>query len=368
LGEPLVAYAVKANGNVSVLRTLARLGAGADTVSEGEIRRALKAGVPGERIIFSGVAKTAGELAFALDAGVHQINVESAPELERLARWLSSAECGLPSPSRQSGGARGGHDKIATGKADSKFGVPLGQVPALYAQAAGTASLEALGLACHIGSQITDLRRWRKPSASCATWWSGCVARACASIASTSAAGSAPPTSTSPSRRGLRRLRNGGAGVRRPSGRARLRAGPHDRGQRRRAADPGGACERPPGRPALPGAGRGMNDLLRPAMYDAYHDLRPVRPAPGETAPHDVVGPVCESSDVFAVERSLAPMQAGDLAVFMTAGAYGAAMASEYNTRPLVPEVLVRGGDFAVVRARETYEQILAREAPAPWL
>jgi diaminopimelate decarboxylase len=112
----------------------------------------------------------------------------------------------------------------------------------------------------------------------------------------------------------------------------------------------------------------GMNDLLRPAMYDAYHDLRPVRPAPGETAPHDVVGPVCESSDVFAVERSLAPMQAGDLAVFMTAGAYGAAMASEYNTRPLVPEVLVRGGDFAVVRARETYEQILAREAPAPWL
>ena len=371
LGEPLVAYAVKANSNVSVLRTLSRLGAGADTVSEGEIRRALKAGVPGKRIIFSGVAKAAGELAFALDAGVHQINVESAPELERLEavaaeRGVRAAVALRVNPEVRAGG----HDKIATGKADSKFGVGLAEAEDLYVRAAASASLRPVGIASHIGSQITEL---------------------------------APLEETFRKLRSLiERLRARGLTVKRVDLGGGLGApyfhqaeppGPPELA--RMVAEVFGGLDVQlifePGRVISANAGvlltqvvhvherangrrflvldAGMNDLLRPAMYDAYHDIRPVRPREtGARLPYDVVGPVCESSDTFAVDRELPPFEAGDLAVFMTAGAYGAAMASEYNTRPLAPEVLVKGGEFAVVRARETYDQILARETPAPWL
>jgi diaminopimelate decarboxylase len=370
LGTPLIAYAVKANGNVSVLRTLARLGAGADTVSEGEIRRALAAGVPGERIIFSGVAKTDAELAFALDVGVHQINVESAPELARLTAVASARGVRAPVAFRVNPEVRaGGHDKIATGKPESKFGVPLTQTPSLYARASGSPVLEPVGLACHIGSQITDLTPLEETFGKLRELVERLRGQGFRVDRLDLGGGLGAPYFHQPEPPG-------------PDALAALVSGVFGGMDLKLAFEPGRVIaanagvlltrvvhvnERADGRRFLV-LDAGMNDLLRPAMYDAFHDIRPVRPRGAERRSYDVVGPVCESSDVFAVDRPLEPLEAGDLAVFMTAGAYGAAMASEYNTRPLVPEVLVKGGRFAVVRARETYEQILAREAPAPWL
>jgi diaminopimelate decarboxylase len=370
LGAPLVAYAVKANSNLSVLRTLAALGAGADTVSEGEIRRALAAGIPGERIVFSGVAKTATELAFALGAEVHQINVESAAELARIEAVAAELGRIAPVALRVNPQVRaGGHDKIATGKAESKFGVALAEVEALYARAAASPHLQPVGLACHIGSQIVDLAPLEE------------TYRKLAELARSLRAAGLP----------VERLDLGG-GLGAPYFHQPEPPGPEALAAlaAKTVGDLGVQVIFEPGRVIAANAGvllagvvhvterpdgrrfvvldAGMNDLLRPAMYDAFHDLRSVRPAEGMVLPHDVVGPVCESSDVFAVQRPLPPLKDGDLVAFMTAGAYGAAMASEYNTRPLVPEVLVRGGEFAVVRARESYDQILARETPAPWL
>ena len=370
LGDPLVAYAVKANGNVSVLRTLARLGAGADTVSEGEIRRALAAGVPADRIIFSGVGKTDGELGFAIDAGVHQINVESAPELERLAAVAAARGAAAPVALRVNPEVKaGGHDKIATGKADSKFGVVMAEVEALYARVCADPSLRPAGLACHIGSQITDLAPLEETYRKLRALVERLRGQGLTVDRLDLGGGLGAPYFNQPEPPGPEALAAlvarvfGGLGV-------RLAFEPG----RMIAANAGVLLTRVVHVNARPDGRRflvldaGMNDLLRPAMYDAYHDLRPVRPLGGEALTYDIVGPVCESSDVFAVQRPLPRLVGDDLVVFMTAGAYGAAMASEYNTRPLVPEVLVNGGEFAVVRARETYDQILAREAPAPWL
>lgn len=370
LRDPLIAFAVKANSNVAVLRTLARLGAGADTVSEGEIRRALAAGVPPEKIVFSGVGKTEGEIAFALKSGVAEINVESEPEMEtvsKVARGLGvrAAIAIRVNPDV----AGGGHAKIATGKSENKFGVSFSEAERLYAKASNDAGLRPIGVACHIGSQITDLA----PMEAAFTKMRGLVERL----------------------RGegmhLERLDlGGGLGVPyfdQPEG-----ASPADYAamiaRTMKGLDVGFAFE--PGRVIAANAGvllarvvhvhvrpegrrflvldAAMNDLIRPAMYDAYHDIRPVAPRPGEPVQYDVVGPVCETGDTFTRDRALPPMQAGDLIAFMSAGAYGAAMASEYNSRPLVPEVLVKGDAFAVVRPRPSYEDMLSRERPAPWL
>jgi diaminopimelate decarboxylase len=368
----LTAYAMKANSNLSVLKTLAKLGAGADTVSEGEIRRALAAGVQPSRIVFSGVGKTRRELAFAVEVGVAEINVESEPELDVLEEVAELLDAKPKIAIRVNPDvAAGGHAKISTGKSENKFGVSFSEAERLYAKAAASPHLQPVGVACHIGSQITDL----KPMAEAFAKMRGLVERLRA--------------------KGLPVERldlGGGLGAPyfdqpdppTPADFAAMVERVMDGLDIELAFEPGRVIaanagillsrvihvhERPEGRRFLVLDGA-MNDLVRPAMYDAFHDIRPVvEPRPGANlSNYDVVGPICETGDTFCRERSLPPLDAGDLVAFMTAGAYGATMSSEYNTRPLVPEVLVSGDKYAVVRPRPTYEEMLAREPLAPWL
>ena len=371
-GDALIAYAVKANSTLSVLKTLADLGAGADTVSEGEVRRALAAGVPPERIVFSGVGKTAAELAFALDVGVAEINVESEPELNLLARIAADKGARPQIAFRVNPDvSAGGHAKIATGKADNKFGVSMAEAERLYANASNNANLKPLGVACHIGSQITDLA----PLEAAFGKMRALVGRLRGeglSVERLDLGGGLgvpyfnQPTPPSPA--------DFAAMIDRALGGLDIQL----------AFEPGRVIaanagvllasvihvhERPEGQRFLV-VDAAMNDLIRPAMYEAYHDIQPVKAAAADAAAttYDVVGPVCETGDTFARGRALPALESGDLIAFMSAGAYGSAMASEYNTRPLVPEVLVRGDRYAVVRPRPTYEEILAREPLAPWL
>jgi diaminopimelate decarboxylase len=368
-GEALIAFAVKANSNLSVLKTLADLGAGADTVSEGEIRRALAAGVPPERIVFSGVGKTRDEIDYALSIGVAEINVESEPELELVAQVAAARGLRAPVAIRVNPDvAAGGHAKIATGKAENKFGVPFNEARRLYARASNNAHLRPVGVACHIGSQITDLEPFEAAFRRMRTL--------------------------------VEDLRNEGMMVERldlggglgvpyfnqpdpphPAAYAEMVRRVTRGLDVKLAFEPGRAIAanagvllarvihinvRPEGRRFLV-VDAAMNDLIRPAMYDAFHDIRAVVPREERTT-YDVVGPVCETGDTFARDRDLPRFEAGDLAAFMSAGAYGGVMSSEYNTRPLAAEVLVRGDQFAVVRKRPTYEEILAREPLADWL
>ncbi|MGV9007517.1 MAG: diaminopimelate decarboxylase [Brevundimonas sp.] len=371
LGEALIAFAVKANSNLSVLATLARLGCGADTVSEGEIRRALAAGIPPERIIVSGVGKTDAELAFAIDTGVRQINIESAVELDRLIA-VAAARGAVPAVAIRVNpriGA-GGHAKITTGGDTDKFGVPVADALTLYARAAASPHVTPVGLACHIGSQITDL-------------------------APLEAAFQVLRDMTLTLRaQGLTVSRldlGGGLGVPYVGGEIDPPSPAAYMAMTARVLDGLGVeAAFEPGRLLAANAGillsrviqinersdgrrflvldAAMNDLMRPALYDAWHEVVPVRPRPGAARTHDIVGPVCETGDTFARDRDLPPLEAGDLVAFMGAGAYGAVMAGEYNSRPLVPEVLVDDGRWAVVRVRPTYDQMLAREPKADWL
>ena len=371
-GEPLIAYAVKANPNLSVLATLAALGAGADTVSEGEVRRALAAGVPPERIVFSGVGKSDAELAFAIEAGVAEINIESEPEFDRLEQ-IALAKGARPAVAFRVNPdvAAGGHAKIATGKADNKFGVSMAEAERLYAQASNGAAVRPVGVACHIGSQITAL---------------------------------GPLEAAYGKMRGLvERLRAQGLSVETLDLGGGLGVPYFDEPEPPSPAVLGGVIAKAldgldislafePGRVITANAGvlvsrvihvherpegqrflvldAAMNDLIRPAMYEAYHDIVPVAAPDPDAAllAYDVVGPICETGDTFARGRRLPPLKAGDLVAFMSAGAYGASMSSDYNSRLLVPEVLVRGDRYAVVRPRPTYEAMLAREPLAPWL
>ena len=366
---PLVAFAVKANPNAGVLATLARLGLGADVVSEGEMLRALHAGVPADRIVFSGVGKTADEMASALRAGIAQFNVESEPEAETLSRVATSLGTTARIAFRINPDVDAGtHAKISTGKAENKFGVPIDRARASYAAAAALPGVDVVGVAVHIGSQLTDLA----PLA-------GAFAKIGALIADLRADGHDIRTADL----------GGGLGV--PYDPA-LPAPPVP-------ADYGAMVAEvtrdwnvrlifEPGRLIVANAGvlltrvvrvktgaaerfvvvdAAMNDLLRPSLYDAWHDVRAVAPR-GSRMTANVVGPVCETGDTFASNRDLDTLEEGDLALFMTAGAYGATMASTYNSRPLTAEVLARGGDYAVVRARQPIAALIALDSVPKWL
>jgi diaminopimelate decarboxylase len=369
---PIVAYAVKANGNLSVLKTLFELGLWADTVSEGEIRRALAAGLGADRIVFSGVGKTDAELAFAVESGVAEINVEAEPELDRLSAIAAARGARQPIAIRVNPDvAAGGHAKITTGQADAKFGVSLGEAARLYQRASNLPGVRPFGVACHIGSQIADLAAFEAAARTMRGLVESLRSQGLAVERLDMGGGLAVPYFNQPDPPS-------------PDAYAAALAGVFGGLEIQLAFEPGRLIvanagvllsrvihvhERPEGRRFLV-LDAAMNDLVRPAMYEAYHDLRPVlEPAPdAPRLAYDVVGPVCETGDTFARERLLAPLKSGDLVAFMSAGAYGAVMASEYNGRLLVPEVLVDGDRFAVVRPRHTYDQMLAAEPLAPWL
>jgi diaminopimelate decarboxylase len=369
--KAVVCYAMKANSNQSVLRTLAKLGAGADVVSGGELKRALAAGIPPEKILFSGVGKTEAELRAALDADILCINVESEPELELLSR-LASAQGRIArisvrvNPDVDSGS----HAKISTGKSENKFGVPLARARGVYARAAKLPGIRVTGVDMHIGSQITDLVPLEAAFNLLADFVR--VLRADGHAISHIDFGGGlgipyhPDTPTPPE----------------PAAYAAVV----------KRATQGLDCTLmfEPGRMIVGNAGilvtqviyvkhgdaknfviidAAMNDLIRPTLYEAYHDLLPVRLAQPGAAKivADVVGPVCESGDYLALGRTMAEPRPGDLLAIMTAGAYGAVQSGTYNTRALVPEVLVKDDRYAVVRPRIEVDDLIAMDKPAPW-
>ncbi|GBF57673.1 diaminopimelate decarboxylase [Candidatus Phycosocius bacilliformis] len=366
-----ICYAVKANTNRAVIATLAALGAGADTVSEGEIRRALHAGVPADGIVFAGVGKTDAELAYAISVGVRQINIESASELARISR-LASAQgkvqkvCIRVNPDV----GAGGHAKITTGKADNKFGVSFDLAEALYAEANELTGVEPVGLSVHIGSQIIDFtpmeQAYRKLVA--------CVGRLRARGLTVTRldlggglAATYDETVSGPD------LVAYGAMVRNVVGDLDIEL--EFEPGRMIAANAGVLLTRAivtkdNGGKAFLVVDAAMNDLIRPALYEAYHQMLPVRQAVDHDnlAPLDVVGPVCETGDTFAEQRPMPAIGEGDLIAFMSTGAYGFAMASTYNSRPLAAEVMVSGDQWQVVRPRQTYEEMFGMETLPDWL
>jgi diaminopimelate decarboxylase len=370
--DALIAFSVKANGNLAVIKTLGRLGAGADVVSGGELKKALAAGIPANRIVFSGVGKTKEEMRLALDAGIYQFNVEGEPELEALSEVATATAKTAPITIRVNPDidART-HAKITTGTSETKFGVPWSRARAAYGLAAKLPGLAVVGVDVHIGSQITELAPFEAAFRKVVDF--------------------------------IRVLRGDGHRITR----ADLGGGlgvpyrmdnapppdPQAYGKVIAAVTKGLDVQLifEPGRLIVANAGvlvsrvlyvkpgetktflvldAGMNDLIRPAMYDAHHDILPVREAkPG--SPHrryDVVGPVCETADLFARDRDLPEAQGNDLMTLMSAGAYGSVMASAYNARPPAPEVLVRGRDWFVVRPRLTLEALIALDRIPNWL
>lgn len=370
--DHLVCFAIKSNSNLAVLKLLGDLGAGMDVVSGGEYLRAKAAGVPGERIVFSGVGKTRDEIRLALSGGIRQFNVESEPELEAISEIASSLGVAAPIAIRVNPDVDAHtHEKIATGKSENKFGIPIAKAREVYAMAARLPGISVVGVDVHIGSQLTELAPFEA-----------------AFLKIRELTGQLRADGHD-----IRRLDlGGGLGI------------PYTRSNeapplpveyvgvvKRTLGDLGCEIEIEPGRLISGNAGllvssviylkegegrnflildSAMNDLVRPSMYGAWHDIVPVVEARAGTAlsPYDVVGPVCETGDTFAKGRALAPLAPGDLVAFRSAGAYGAVMASEYNTRPLIPEVLVQGDHFAVIRQRPSFDEILARDTIPEWL
>ena len=370
--KTLIAYSVKANSNIAVLATLAKLGAGADVVSQGELVRALTAGIPASKIVFSGVGKTEPEMRAALKAGIRVFNVESLPELERLSVVALSMGKRAPVAFRVNPDvSAGGHEKISTGKAENKFGIAWSSVETAYARAGELKGIEVVGVDMHIGSQIDSLEPFQ-----------AAIEKVGALIANLRAKGHNIKSFDV----------GGGLGI--PYGdNTKTPPPPSEYGAlvKSLTADMDIELIFEPGRMIAGNAGvlvsevvyaksgedrefliidAAMNDLIRPALYDAYHEIEPVK-APGRNftaQTYDVVGPICESGDTFTKRRELPEMKAGDLIVLHSTGAYGAAQSSQYNTRPLVPEVLVSGDKFSIVRERPNLEDILRSESIPNWV
>ena len=368
----LVCFAIKSLSNIAVLKTLGDLGAGMDVVSGGEYMRARAAGVPGDRIVFSGVGKTREEMKLALMGGIRQFNVESEPEMRALSEVAQSLGVVAPITIRINPDVDARtHEKIATGKKENKFGIPITRASAVYAEAATLKGLQVIGIDVHIGSQLTELEPFEQAYLKVAELTTRLRAEG-----------------HTISRLDL----GGGLGI--PYTRSNDAPPlPLDYGAliKRTVGHLGCEIEIEPGRLISGNAGvlvskviyvkqgegrdflildAAMNDLVRPSMYGAHHDIDPlIEPAPATvTKDYDVVGPVCETGDTFAKGRPLAPLSEGDLIAFRSAGAYGAVMSSEYNTRPLIPEVLVKGDQFAVIRARPSFDEILKRDSIPEWL
>jgi diaminopimelate decarboxylase len=368
--DALICYALKANGNLAVIRNFARLGAGADVVSEGELARALAAGVEPQRIVFAGVGKTAHELQAGLDAGILQFNVESEPELLALDAVAQSRGTRAPVALRVNPDVDANtHDKIATGRKHNKFGIDIERAAGVFDLARGLPGIAATGVAVHIGSQITELEPFR-----------AAFERVAVLVRALRAAGHT-----------IDHLDLGGGLGIDYHGEAPPPVARYGEMIKTITRDLGCRLVLEPGRHLVGNAGvlltrvvyvkqgadrkfvitdAAMNDLVRPAMYDAYHAIEPViAPAVGATVePVDIVGPVCETGDMFASDRPLPPVAAGDLLAIRSAGAYGAVMASSYNARPTPPEVLVRDHEFDVIKPRAALEQLYADERLPAWL
>ncbi|RLK02712.1 diaminopimelate decarboxylase [Ruegeria conchae] len=370
--DHLVCYAMKAASNQAILKTLAQAGAGMDVVSGGEYRRAKAAGVPGEKIVFSGVGKTADEIRTALIGGIRQFNVESEPEMQVINAVALELGVNAPITVRVNPDVDAKtHAKIATGKSENKFGIPISRASEVYALAASLPGLEVIGIDVHIGSQLTELEPFELAYNK--------VAELTERLRSEG--------------HNIRRLDlGGGLGI--PYTRSNDAPPlPVEYGAmiKKTLGHLGCEIEIEPGRLIAGNAGLmvsrviyvksgedrdflildgAMNDLIRPAMYEAHHDIVAVdEPAAGvEQRPYDIVGPVCESGDTFAKQRNMPPLKSGDLIAFRSAGAYGAVMSSEYNTRPLIPEVLVNGDQFAVIRERPSFDEIINRDTIPEWL
>jgi diaminopimelate decarboxylase len=369
LVDPLVAYAVKANPNQAVIATLARLGAGADVVSIGELKRALAAGVPASRIVFSGVGKTADEMAEALAADIYQFNLESLAEAEMLSAVASSMGRRAPVAFRVNPDVDAGtHAKISTGKAENKFGIPIDTAVAAFRQAAGLPGLEPVGVAVHIGSQLTDLAPLERAFAAVGDLVAALRGQGFAISRADLGGGLGVPYSPHvpepplPSAYGAMVARiTGNWGVRLIFEPGRLIVGNAGILVTRVIRVKEGAASR------FVIIDAAMNDLIRPSLYDAWHDIEAVRQTPAKMVA-SVVGPVCESGDTFAENRDIPVVVAGDLVAFRTAGAYSATMASTYNSRLLTPEVMVSGDRVAVVRPRGDYAALIAQDRVPDWL
>ena len=363
-----ICYAVKANSNLSVIRTLAEMGAGADVVSSGELRRALNAGVPASRIVFSGVGKTREEMAEALDTGIAQFNVESDAELAALDEVARSKGTRAPTAVRINPGVdAGSHDKISTGRSHDKFGIAWPAARESYRAAAAMAGIEITCAAVHIGSQITDLG----PFEQAFRFVAGAVVTLRGDghdLRRLDLGGGlgvpyeheTPPTPAEYAATALRETAGTGCDLVLEPGRVLVaNAG---------VLVTGVVREKRAGEQRIVIVDAAMNDLARPSLYDARHAIVPVRRGSPPASPADVVGPVCETADRFARDLPLPPLAEGALLAIRTAGAYGSAMSSNYNSRLLVPEILVRSAEFAVVRARQSYDHLVAAEILPPWL
>jgi diaminopimelate decarboxylase len=367
---PKICYAVKANSNVAVLRTMARLGAGADVVSEGEIRLALAAGIAHENIVFSGIGKTAQEMEFALGKNIFQFNIESEPELELLNEVAVRMGKKAPIAIRVNPDVDPGtHAKISTGQKESKFGIAMSRALPVYLRAMKMAGITVQSVSVHIGSQLTRLDPFAEA-----------FARVRGFVEQLRAAGVTITTLDL----------GGGLGI--PYGKEEPpQPDAYSQIVRREVGGLGCKLVFEPGRVLVGNAGvlvsrvlyvkhsenrtfvvvdAAMNDLIRPTLYSAHHEIMHVVSPSLDTKAElvDVVGPVCETGDIFAEQRLMQLPKAGDLVVFRSVGAYGAVMASTYNARPLVPEVMVKGGAHAIIRARQSYEELVGRDIIPAWL